>query len=284
MKKSELKSIINEVVNEVVSGDDPNNPLYVEYVADRRGEEPFMMGDKKYQFVTAKYPNGKKDIGVYAFAGDIVYGYQAFRQMHNLKEGVAVDGQASVAAIIDNNIFPHTSEELEKMAEQYHLHVRYVGDAEFGTDTMASYRLVFSGPQGQLDAFVHGIAEEKGIEFHDTNDSHKLQEDDTWESMVSKLGKDMKSKTGLTEDGVGNGWQKASVQNAMSDEGASWRTFATKISKGNKDLERTFHMAISDAEDTAKPMEQIGNGVYTSERVKVEVDLYKGTYRITKLQ
>jgi hypothetical protein len=84
MKKSELKALIKEVIQEIT--EDPNNPLYVEYISERPGEEPFMMGDQKFQFVNAKYPNGKKDIGVYAFSGDIVYGYQAFRQMHNLKE------------------------------------------------------------------------------------------------------------------------------------------------------------------------------------------------------
>ena len=61
-------------------------PLYVEYVSEMRDEEPFMMGGQKFQFVNAKYPNGRKDIGVYAFAGDVVYAYDAFRKMYNIKE------------------------------------------------------------------------------------------------------------------------------------------------------------------------------------------------------
>lgn len=177
-----------------------------------------------------------------------------------IKEVISeVLGNASIVALIDNNVFPHSSDDLEKMADQYHLQVKFVGDATFGTETLAHYRLIISGPQGQLDAFVHGLAEENGIEFHDTNDSHKI-----------------------TEDGVGNGWQKASLHNASSDEGSAWRTFATKVAKGNKDLERTFYMAISTAEDNGN-LQDNAVGTYTSHKYMVEVDLHKGTYKITKL-
>lgn len=69
-----------------VGEEDPNDPLYVEYVKELPGEEPFMMNGQKFQYVLAKYPNGKTDIGVYAFAGDMVHGYNAFRRMHNIKE------------------------------------------------------------------------------------------------------------------------------------------------------------------------------------------------------
>lgn len=69
-----------------VGEEDPNDPLYVEYIKELPGEEPFMMNGQKFQYILAKYPNGKQDIGVYAFAGDMVYGYNAFRRMHNIKE------------------------------------------------------------------------------------------------------------------------------------------------------------------------------------------------------
>ena len=48
----------------------------VEYISDRAGEDPFVLGDKKYQFVTALYPSGKKDIGVYVFGNDMVLDYE----------------------------------------------------------------------------------------------------------------------------------------------------------------------------------------------------------------
>lgn len=44
-----------------------------------------MMGDTKYEYVNAKYPNGKIDIGVYSYAGDIVYSYNAFRKRMGIK-------------------------------------------------------------------------------------------------------------------------------------------------------------------------------------------------------
>ena len=61
------------------------SPLYVEYYKEMSGEEPFEMGGNKYQYVWAKYPTGKKDIGVYAFGQDLVYSYDTFRKMHNLQ-------------------------------------------------------------------------------------------------------------------------------------------------------------------------------------------------------
>ena len=60
-------------------------PLYVEYYKEMSGEEPFEMGGNKYQYVWAKYPTGKKDIGVYAFGQDLVYSYDSFRKMHGLQ-------------------------------------------------------------------------------------------------------------------------------------------------------------------------------------------------------
>jgi len=63
-----------------------NNAPYVEYYKDMSGEEPFMLGNNKYQYVWAIYPSGKKDIGVYAFGQDLVYDYEVFRKMHNINE------------------------------------------------------------------------------------------------------------------------------------------------------------------------------------------------------
>ncbi len=59
-------------------------PLYVEYLRDRPGETPFELGGKKWQFVNAKYPDGKQDIGVYAFGEDLVYHYESWRKMMNI--------------------------------------------------------------------------------------------------------------------------------------------------------------------------------------------------------
>lgn len=58
----------------------------VEYVSDRKGEEPFNMHGNKWQFVNAKYPDGKIDIGVYRFGQDIVYDYQKWREAMNINE------------------------------------------------------------------------------------------------------------------------------------------------------------------------------------------------------
>jgi hypothetical protein len=63
---------------------------YVEYVRDMSGEVPFLMGAKKFEYVWAKYPTGKLDIGVYAFGEDMVYAYEFFRKMYNINEATGV--------------------------------------------------------------------------------------------------------------------------------------------------------------------------------------------------
>lgn len=78
MKLSQLKQLIKESIDE--------DPLYVEYVGDLPDEVPFFIQGKKFEYVNARYPNGKVDIGVYSFSGDIVYSYEAFRNMFNIKE------------------------------------------------------------------------------------------------------------------------------------------------------------------------------------------------------
>lgn len=90
MDKSEFKKLISECIREVLvenlSNSTQEDPLYVEYHSQRQGEIPFMMGGTKHEYVNAKYPNGKIDIGVYSFAEDLVYSYNAFRKRNNIKE------------------------------------------------------------------------------------------------------------------------------------------------------------------------------------------------------
>lgn len=86
MKREDLKSLIKSIIRESIY----NEPEYAEYISQMRDEVPFMMGGKKFEYVWAKYPNGKKDIGVYAFSGDVVYGYKHFRNMYNINEATGV--------------------------------------------------------------------------------------------------------------------------------------------------------------------------------------------------
>lgn len=90
MNKKALTKIIRECIEEVLvdnlSQEEFNNPLYVEYHSKRRDETPFMLHGTKYEFVNAKYPNGKIDIGVYSFGEDLVYSFNAFRKQHNINE------------------------------------------------------------------------------------------------------------------------------------------------------------------------------------------------------
>lgn len=69
----------NEGIEEGVLGKSGDDSRYVEYVRDMPGEVDFQIGDEKFYYVIAKYPNGKNDIGIYAKGKDLVYGYEWFR-------------------------------------------------------------------------------------------------------------------------------------------------------------------------------------------------------------
>lgn len=111
-----------------------------------------------------------------------------------------------VVARVNNKVFPYAGEELEKLANKHHIGMKFIGDAEFGTETLTSYRILFFGPSGEIDAFVHNLAEEKGIEFTDVPENpsrpqsrppaqqvyendidNSVDSDGTWEDEVMKI-------------------------------------------------------------------------------------------------
>ena len=83
------------VLNEMLSLHDT-----VEYVSDRQGEDPFEMHGDRWQFVNARYPDGKIDIGVYRFGQDVVYDYQKWMEAFNINENNIKEDMQSM---IDNN-------------------------------------------------------------------------------------------------------------------------------------------------------------------------------------
>lgn len=80
-----MESSINAMFNEKLSSEVSDDVQIVEYHSQMTGENPFMMGGQKFEYVWAIYPSGKRDIGVYAFSGDVVYGYDYFREWMGIK-------------------------------------------------------------------------------------------------------------------------------------------------------------------------------------------------------
>ena len=56
----------------------------VEFLRMRAFEEPFILANERWQFVTVKRTDGQEDIGVYRFSTDLCYGYSDFRALFNL--------------------------------------------------------------------------------------------------------------------------------------------------------------------------------------------------------
>jgi len=101
MNKTNFRKLLRECIEEVliessvqqkntINSQSDDDPLYVEYVKPMTGESPFMLHEEKFEYCWAKYPNGKIDIGVYAYRGDVCYSYNAFKQRYNLKENKRV--------------------------------------------------------------------------------------------------------------------------------------------------------------------------------------------------
>jgi hypothetical protein len=92
LKREYLKQIIKSIIRESIESE----PVYVEYKSQMRDEVPFTMDGKKFEYVWAKYPGGKTDIGVYAFSGDVVYSYKQFRKMFNINENEPAGGKNKI--------------------------------------------------------------------------------------------------------------------------------------------------------------------------------------------
>lgn len=78
----------------------------VKYVSDRSGEPVFELHGERFQFVNAKYPSGKTDVGVYRFSDDMVYDLNYWREKFLLKKmangGVVRPRQAMDEADVQN--------------------------------------------------------------------------------------------------------------------------------------------------------------------------------------
>lgn len=49
------------------------------YHSPRAGEDVFVLRGQRWQFVNVTLPDGRRDLGVYAFAGDVCYDYAQWR-------------------------------------------------------------------------------------------------------------------------------------------------------------------------------------------------------------
>jgi ppGpp synthetase/RelA/SpoT-type nucleotidyltranferase len=89
----------------------------VEYIRDRAGEEPFLLGEKKYQFVTALYPDGKEDIGVYVFGNDMVLDYEYWMDQNF----ISFEKGGSIADLEKKNPTLKASREHEKRDKDFEI-------------------------------------------------------------------------------------------------------------------------------------------------------------------
>jgi hypothetical protein len=61
-----------------------NQMKVLEFIRLRSFEDPFILANERWQFVTVKRDDGAEDIGVYRFATDLCHDYADFRAHFNL--------------------------------------------------------------------------------------------------------------------------------------------------------------------------------------------------------
>lgn len=108
----------DDIVKLVDEHEQGESPMYAEYLSDKKGEVPFVIGDNKYEYVWAKYPN-KRDIGVYDFNQDLVYDINWFQKNilkfnENVNEISAEDAQYNPWAVCTSSTGREDKEKYEK--------------------------------------------------------------------------------------------------------------------------------------------------------------------------
>ena len=98
---SALKRLLHE------EAENTNESEYAEYLEDKPGEPEFEINGKKYKYVWARYPDGRRDIGAYAPSEDRVYDIEWFtanvlNESEEEHTPIAVDEAGDVSKIPTN--------------------------------------------------------------------------------------------------------------------------------------------------------------------------------------
>jgi len=91
----------------------------VKYVSDRSGEPVFELHGERFQFVNAKYPSGKTDIGVYRFSDDMVYDLNYWREkflLNKMANGGAIKSRKAMDETDVQNVLEDSMVMDENMA------------------------------------------------------------------------------------------------------------------------------------------------------------------------
>ena len=79
---SSMEENLNEFYPDALIGND------VVDILPRAGEKPFMLAGSKWEFETATYDSGKKDIIVYSYKDDVYYDYPKWREAMGINENM----------------------------------------------------------------------------------------------------------------------------------------------------------------------------------------------------
>jgi ppGpp synthetase/RelA/SpoT-type nucleotidyltranferase len=144
----------------------------VEYVRDRAGEEPFLLGEKKYQFVTALYPDGKEDIGVYVFGNDMVLDYEYWMDQNF----ISFEKGGSIADLEKKNPTLKASREHEKRDKDFEIfEVSVEADAMMEAEGAEALEAIEIPAMAEIGADGAEAAFEKGgvVDSKQFQDFHK---------------------------------------------------------------------------------------------------------------
>lgn len=94
------RGIDKHTLSEEDKKEDPKDAMYVEYVGPWGNEKPFILktanGKEKFEYCKGKYPDGTEDIAVYAYRGDMCWGYKAWQKQYTSLQENSVGGEYRV--------------------------------------------------------------------------------------------------------------------------------------------------------------------------------------------
>ena len=176
----------------------------VEYVSDRTGENEFEMNGHRWQFVNAKYPDGKIDIGVYRFGHDLVYDYARWREEMGINENLN-----------ESNNFMSIHKLIQPIPQ----------GADFREENGQPLLLYYSG-NPQAKAWAEEVSRRFGIPAHNTD---TIKED--MQTMIQNNGTSMSNKAQATGD------QSSGLPMGTQATGGLNESDITLLEEINKELE-----------------------------------------------
>lgn len=201
-----MEENLNEFIADAIIGSD------VVDIQPRSGEVPFMLNGSKWEFETATYNNGKKDIVVYSYKDDIYYDYLKWREAMGIDKNTQTMNETKK---IDEKAKSKSQQQLFGMA-----HAVQKGEL----------------PASKVGGAVKKIA--KDVSPKDVEDFASTKH----KGLPEKVDEDAQSMIGDSPDTMANkptpiGQQSANIDQGVRSSGPMGESYEALLEEINKELD-----------------------------------------------